>query len=230
MRYPGGKGRCFKHIISLMKAHSTYIETHLGGGAVMRAKRPAARNIGVEIDPRVVARWTSLARPPCEIVQGDAIEFLRSYRYSGDELVYADPPYLVETRLKRWIYRHDYSAADHANLLTTLSGLPCAVMVSGYRNRLYEEMLTGWRSVEFRGDSHAGPRVEVVWMNYADPAVLHDAGHIGGGFRQREQIRRRRDGLTRRIGALDLHERHALFDALAARHAAEMRDAIGRRE
>lgn len=226
MRYPGGKGRCYKHLISLMGAHDTYIETHLGGGAAMRQKRPASRNIGIEIDPAVAARWRADANSICEIVEGDAVRFLRSYPFSGTELVYADPPYLRTTRRKRWIYRYDYDDADHIELLETLKALPCAVMVSGYRNALYDDTLGDWRSVEIPGDSHTGPRVEVVWMNYPEPAFLHDCGHVGGDFRHRERIKRRRHGLLRRIGDLHDHERHALFEHLSATHAEEMRRAL----
>jgi site-specific DNA-adenine methylase len=61
MRYPGGKGRCYQHLISLMPPHRTYIETHLGGGAVLRHKRPAETNIGLEKDEAVVERWGVLS-------------------------------------------------------------------------------------------------------------------------------------------------------------------------
>jgi len=227
MRYPGGKGRCFKHLISLMGAHDTYIETHLGGGAAMRQKKPAKRNIGIEIDSAVVAAWRAEPKPACEILQGDAVELLRTFRFEGNELVYSDPPYLRSTRRKQWIYRHDYEVADHIQLLEVLKQLPCAVMISGYRNSLYDQMLADWRSVEIPGDSHTGPRVEVVWMNYPEPAVLHDVSHVGGDFRARELIKRRRNGLVRRIGGLHNHERHALFERLAAEHGDELRRVLG---
>lgn len=57
--YPGGKGEngVFQRLINLMPPHEVYIETHLGGGAVMRNKRPARRNIGIEIDPEVIKLW-----------------------------------------------------------------------------------------------------------------------------------------------------------------------------
>ena len=45
----------FQAVIAAMPPHDTYIETHLGSGVVMRAKPAAARQIGVEIDPRVLA-------------------------------------------------------------------------------------------------------------------------------------------------------------------------------
>ena len=67
MRYPGGKGKCFQRLINLMPEHATYIETHLGGGAVMRHKRPAQRNIGIDVDAQVIDAWRALgseADPP----------------------------------------------------------------------------------------------------------------------------------------------------------------------
>ena len=51
--YPGGKGGVFQRLINIMPSHEVYIETHLGGGAVMRNKRPARYNIGIEIDPKI---------------------------------------------------------------------------------------------------------------------------------------------------------------------------------
>ncbi len=227
MRYPGGKGRCYKRIVSLMAPHDVYIETHLGGGAAMRGKRPAARDIGIEIDPAVVALWRAEKECPCEVVQGDALTFLRAYPFQGDEFVYADPPYLRDTRRKRWIYRYDYDVDDHVELLAVLMQLPCAVMVSSYRNTLYEETLVGWRSVEIPGDSHTGPRVEVIWMNYAEPGVPHDTSHLGVDFRHRERIKRRREGILRRIGDLHPHERHAFFERLATTYGDEIRRAAG---
>lgn len=59
--YPGGKNGCgvFQRLINLMPPHSTYIEPFVGGGAVLRLKRPAALNIGVDLDGDVIARWKS---------------------------------------------------------------------------------------------------------------------------------------------------------------------------
>ena len=37
-------------LIALMPPHSTYIETHLGGGAIMRRKPGALRNIGIDLN------------------------------------------------------------------------------------------------------------------------------------------------------------------------------------
>ncbi|MCA6104920.1 hypothetical protein [Bradyrhizobium australafricanum] len=56
MRYLGGKGRIYQRLISMMPPHRVYIETHLGGCAIRRAKQPAQRSIGVEIGRSVVAK------------------------------------------------------------------------------------------------------------------------------------------------------------------------------
>ena len=56
MGYFGSKatsGLC-QPIIAMMPPHDTYIETHLGGGAIMRRKLAALRNIGIDRDARAL--------------------------------------------------------------------------------------------------------------------------------------------------------------------------------
>lgn len=211
MTYPGGKGRVYQRVISLMPPHRVYIETHLGHGTILRRKRPATESFGVDMDPAVVARWRSGGVAGCTVIQGDAIDFLMSFRYSGDELVYCDPPYLPETRRQRRVYKHDYEASDHIALLRVLGRLPCFVMLSGYPSNLYDRTLQGWRRIEFASPTQAGSRAEAIWMNFEPPSILHDHSFLGADFRAREQVRRRRTRLMERIMRLRLEERHALI-------------------
>jgi DNA adenine methylase len=53
--YPGGKNACYQQIINLMPPHRVYIEPFLGSGAVMRMKRPAELNIGLDLDEKALA-------------------------------------------------------------------------------------------------------------------------------------------------------------------------------
>lgn len=192
MRFPGGKFRCFQKLINLMPPHRVYIETHLGGGAVLRNKAPAAVTVGIDCDPRVVEMFVGHFDSRFRFINGRAEDFLADYAFLGDELVYSDPPYWPSTRRsRRSPYRHDYSEEQHVRLLRMLRRLPCAVMISGYDNTTYDEMLCGWEKYLFTGTSHTGRREETVWMNF-EPSVLHDTRFLGETFRDRQTIKRKR--------------------------------------
>lgn len=207
MRYPGGKGKCFRQLINLMSLHEVYIESHLGGGAVMRNKRPATRSIGIDLDSALLQRWDGIKVPGMELVNDDACRYLGQFPFSGAELVYVDPPYLPQTRRRDRVYRCDYTDSDHVELLELLRTLPCSVMVSGYNSDLYNEALSDWRRVSFDAKTHVDVRQEMVWMNYAEPSVLHDARYLGANFRERQQIRRRQATIRRRVQAMPATER-----------------------
>lgn len=226
MRYPGGKGKCYQHLINLMPRHQVYIESHLGGGAVLRHKKGASRNIGIDIDPAVLARWTNVVPDHAELVNHDAVDYLKAYPFRGAELVYCDPPYLLETRRGGRLYRYEYTVADHERLLEVLVDIPCMVMISGYANRLYSERLAGWRTHTFMAKSHTDLREETVWMNFAEPAMLHDSRFRGEDFRQRQGIQRRRQTLHRNLRAMDKHERIDLIHWLAATFEGEFQEAL----
>jgi len=81
MNYPGGKGGVFKKLINFMPAHEVYIETHLGGGAIMRNKRRARHNIGIEIDPNVIELWTKNNQIDFELIHDDAIHHQQQVRW-----------------------------------------------------------------------------------------------------------------------------------------------------
>jgi hypothetical protein len=132
-------------IIALMPPHDTYIETHLGGGAIMQRKPAAGSNIGIDLNAKALSRFE--CSYPVQLIHGCAHRFLSDYDFRGRELVYCDPPYLHSTRTSNRRYRFDYTDQDHIELLTLLKSLPCAVMISGYPCDLYDETLTDWRSL-----------------------------------------------------------------------------------
>jgi site-specific DNA-adenine methylase len=211
MRYPGGKGKSYQQLINLMPPHATYIESHLGGGAVMRHKRPANRNIGVDIDAQVIGRWQKNFSNVCELIQSDAIHFLRSYHFVGTELVYADPPYLSCTRKRKRVYAYDYTTEQHEELLSFLCTLPCMVMISGYESRLYNDTLWKWRKTTFQSKTHTDVREECVWLNFPPPEALHDARYFGRTFRERQTVKRRQTRLHQRIRTMNTIERVELM-------------------
>jgi DNA adenine methylase len=215
MGYFGSKatsGLC-QPIIALMPPHDTYIETHLGGGAIMKRKPAALRNIGIDLDQRALEKFQCVY--PVELVQGCAHRFLADYRYRGRELVYCDPPYLQETRSSSRRYRFDYQEQDHVELLSLLKTLPCPVILSGYPSALYEEHLTGWHSLQLQVMNQAGVRTEQVWFNFTLDRV-HWASYAGKNHTHRQCIKRKAENWGRRYRALPPGERLAVLSALMA--------------
>ncbi|MDE2691100.1 MAG: DNA methylase [Acidobacteriota bacterium] len=214
-RYFGSKatsGLC-QALIALMPPHSVYIETHLGGGAVMRRKPAALRNIGVDRDAAVLSRFA--CDYPVERVHGCAHRFLSRFPFDGSELVYSDPPYLRSARKSARRYRHDYADADHEALLALLRGLPCAVMVSGYPSALYDALLADWRSLSLQVMNHAGVVTEKVWFNFA-PDRAHWVRFAGRDFTRRQGVKRKAERWARRYRAMPARERMAVLAALMA--------------
>lgn len=99
-----------------------------------------------------------------------AIEIIRRYN-TEDVFIYADPPYLRETR-KRYLYKHEMTDQEHVDLLSVLINHPGKIMISGYENDLYNKVLKGWRKVSKETLAEGGlKRVETLWMNYEDPQM-----------------------------------------------------------
>ncbi len=203
-------------LVALMPPHSVYIETHLGGGAVMKRKPAALRNIGIDLDGRALSGFE--CGYAVELVHGDCHAHLSEFPFDGSELVYSDPPYLRSARKSTRRYRHDYEDTDHAALLELLKGLPCAAMVSGYPSALYDELLRGWRSVSLQVMNQAGVVTEKVWFNFA-PDRVHWASRAGRNFTHRQTVKRKAASWGRRYRAMPPAERLAVLAAIMAAEA-----------
>jgi len=205
-------------IIAMMPPHDTYVETHLGGGAIMRRKPPALRNIGIDLNGRALERFQ--CDYPVELIHGCAHRYLAEHQYQGRELVYCDPPYLQATRSSGRRYRFDYEDQDHVELLGLLKSLPCAVMLSGYPSVLYDELLRGWQSVELQVMNQAGVRTEKLWFNFTVDRV-HWARYAGNNHTHRQCIKRKAENWGRRYQALPRAERLAVLSAMMGVEADE---------
>lgn len=89
-------------------------------------------------------------------------------------LIYADPPYLLSTRMPRQ-YRYEMTDAQHLELLDTLRAHRGPVVLSGYENDLYDRELKGWSKVSLRTQAERGAaRTETLWMNFEVQTSLYD--------------------------------------------------------
>ncbi|MBN2318107.1 MAG: DNA adenine methylase [Acidobacteria bacterium] len=220
MGYFGSKatsGLC-QAIIAMMPPHDTYIETHLGGGAIMKRKPPALHNIGIDINPKALVKFE--CSYPVQLINGCAHRFLSDYEYQGRELIYSDPPYLLSTRTSGRRYRFDYDEENHVELLGLLKRLPCQVMISGYPSALYDERLDGWQSLQLQVMNQDGVRTEKIWFNFTVDR-LHWASYAGKNFTHRQSVKRKAANWGRRYKALPRAERLAVLAAMMAVEAEE---------
>ncbi len=127
-----------------------------------------------------VSRWYNLPERLAKVVERlrgirvenrDASELLGMFSNRPATLMYLDPPYYVK---RGHGYVIDAKDRDfHANLLDTCKKAKCMLLISGYENDLYEELLRpkdGWTksTIETHTRDTSGKdyaRTEVLWMN-----------------------------------------------------------------
>lgn len=218
MTYPGGKNGAgvYQRIINQMPPHDTYVEGFLGSGAVLRHKRPAWLSVGVDRSEDALDLCDSLNHSRVEWlrVQNSFQGFCTGFDFSPGVLLYLDPPYLPETRKGGDVYGHEMSQADHVIMLRRIVDLDCMVMLSGYPSVLYDDMLTGWRRIDYRATTRRGMVDECLWANFPEPTALHDYSYLGDDFRARERIKRKKARWTAKFQAMGHQERLAIMDAL----------------
>ena len=205
-------------IIAMMPPHDTYIETHLGGGAIMKRKPAALHNIGIDLNLKALRSFN--CDYPVEKVLDCAHKFLSTYDFQGRELVYSDPPYLLHTRTSSRRYRFDYDEQDHIELLEILKRLSCSVMLSGYPSSLYDELLTDWGTLELQVMNQSGVRTEKIWFNFT-PDRVHWCRYAGKNFTDRQRIKRKAQSWGKRYKDLPRAERLAVLSSIMIVEAQE---------
>lgn len=219
MGYLGSKAAsgAYQAIISQMPPHDTYIETHLGSGAIFKAKQPSSSSIGIDIDPDPIA---SFVKPyPASLINMDCVNYLNCFDFNaaGRVLVYSDPPYLHITRASKSRYRFEYTDDDHVRLLECLKSIPASVIISGYPSQLYDELLGDWRSLEFQVMTRGGPRTEKLWMNY-DCEKNHWASFAGLNYIDRQRIKRKAERWAANYQKLPAGEQLSILSSILATH------------
>lgn len=232
MNYNGGKGASGVHqqIINKMPKHSTYIETHLGGGNILIRKKPCECTIAIEIDTAVLSDFkgyhNDISNDAISFFNDDCMKILKNHNFTPDTLVYTDPPYLFETRRnKKDLYNYEYSSTDHIKLLKFLDSLNCFVMISGYESDLYNELLSSdkWHLFTFNSMTRKGVRTEALWCNFnPDEHIKHDYSYMGENFRERERLKRKSERWIKRLQTLPSDERNFLLSNITDNFGLEL--------
>jgi len=243
--YFGGKGSSGvpQQIINIIPPHETLIIPFLGHCAITRSIKPANKFIGIEKDRQVFEKWgefllqtnikqsinyhfIKIGNPICEgeILNICGISFLEelaknnNFYLKGDfkkPVIYCDPPYLLETRTNGTRYEHEMTKEDHERFLTAVTKIDAPVLVSHYKNDMYDSHLKGWNTISFMSQTRSGkPRRETVYFNYEKPTELHDYSYFGNCYRQRENNKKRAANIVAKFERMKPLERNYYLNAL----------------
>jgi DNA adenine methylase len=127
------------------------------------------------------ARFNDVLADVVERVRGvtiehrDALELIPVWDSPGT-VFYADPPYLLDTRRSKSVYKYEMTEEPHIALARALCQVKGSVLVSGYDSPLYNDLYAGWdkyfKGAHSQGVSRKNPyvdiyRVEVLWVKRA---------------------------------------------------------------
>lgn len=218
MGYLGSKAAsgAYQAIIANMPAHELYIEAFLGTGVIFNKKPQAIRSIGIELDELTLSEFRTVY--PIELHNQDTLDFLTAFDFKSptNTFIYADPPYLPDTRTSSKRYRKELTIEQHIELLIQfkyLSERGVKIMLSGYPSELYDSLLTDWRTYEFNVMTRGGVRREKLWMNY-EADCLYWSAYAGVNFTDRQRIKRKAKRWAKNYQALDPKERLAVLAAI----------------
>lgn len=123
-----------------------------------------------------VSRWLGSAEGLPEIAQrllrvqienSPAVEVILRYD-TEDTLFYVDPPYVHDTRGDTSAYAFEMDDCEHEELAEVLNSARSHIVLSGYRNKLYDRLYSRWRRVdapEKTCHSVRSKRQESLWIN-----------------------------------------------------------------
>ncbi len=125
----------------------------------------------------VVSRWLGSVEALPEIAERllrvqienrPAIDVISLYD-DRRTLFYCDPPYLHSTRGDSKAYGYEMWEIEHYELAEILRRVKAKVALSGYRNKLMDDLFKGWRRFDApQKHCHSIKQVrqESLWMNY----------------------------------------------------------------
>ena len=111
-----------------------------------------------------------------QIEHQPALDLIQNFNHDN-VLIYADPPYLLNTRAGKQ-YRHEMTEQDHVELLDVLKQHRGSVILSGYPSDMYDLELSGWSRIARKSyNQNADQRTEVLWCNFELPGLFIGGKH-----------------------------------------------------
>lgn len=162
----------------LQKAINEFVLRRMSRGGLKKAFAWSNRERGGQ--PGEINAWETIIDSLPDISQRlqnviilnkTAISLLKVFD-EKDILVYADPPYLHETRESIDAYTHEMLVDDHIALADALNNFKGKVLLSGYPSRLYNRLYKGWKCESKKMPNHASQKkvksvkLELLWRNF----------------------------------------------------------------
>jgi DNA adenine methylase len=92
---------------------------------------------------------------------------------TDETLVYADPPYVPDSRDKGNDYRYECTVEDHVELSRVLHNCKGPVVLSGYHSELYNDLYHDWQVAERKARTAGNTdRTEVLWIKGGAPGLF----------------------------------------------------------
>jgi DNA adenine methylase len=170
------------------RARRTMVRAFMGfgGGYVSHASKCALPEHGMRNSWRVIGNHANLdwLKIPDNILaaiirlRGVVLENLPYQTLiekndTPETLIYADPPYLPETRDRGDDYRHEFTRKDHIELAELLNQVKSTVVLSGYYSKLYSELYKDWDVYEYKTRTmQNSPRIEVLWIKGGEKGLF----------------------------------------------------------
>lgn len=103
------------------------------------------------------------------ILNRDGIDVIKKYDFEN-VFMYCDPPYHHDTRTETR-YQQDMDNETQIRFLETVNESKAKILISGYKNDVYDEYLKDWTEVSFdvnimTGSYKKKTKTEVLWKNY----------------------------------------------------------------
>ena len=219
-------------LVNHVPPHDALIIPFAGHCALSRTIQPCRALMLYDIDGDVFDWWKTRLPDHAEFGCVDGLSLMATVADYRDEVLwstpertvfYCDPPYRLCTRTSSKRYRHDWTDDDHARFLqvaTRLAAMGYRMLISHYRNEMYDAALRKGHRTDFTGQTRGGPRTESLYYNF-EITALHDYRFYCGESskqtsprRQREVMKRREQSARRKIEAMAPLERKRFLRSL----------------
>ncbi|WP_254561814.1 DNA adenine methylase [Dyadobacter diqingensis] len=224
--YFGGKSGSgtYQTIINQIPPHRLYVEGFAGMAGVFRKKLEAKENLLIDRDRTVIHRLINAGVSPTHLYEGSFFQVANDFINDLDRedvFIYLDPPYPLDSRKSGTKYKFEITAYEHCHLLKLICTefKMAKIAISTYPNEVYKAWLEehSWRMIEFESKTRAGMATEQLWMNYPEPAELHDYQYLGEDYRERERITRKLKRWEAKFEDLSALEKQAMLVRLTAK-------------